>query len=85
MLIIVLILLWIIRVLRWLLFAYVILSWVLPPHHQARETLRRIIDPLLNPIRQILPQTGVFDLSIFVLFILLFLFETLLGQTFGVR
>jgi YggT family protein len=63
------------------LFVYVIMSWVLPPYHQARQALARFIEPLLAPIRQMLPQTGMFDFSIIVLFILLFILESVARQT----
>jgi len=65
-----------------ILFVYVILSWVLPPFHPARQTLNRIVDPLLQPIRNLLPQTGMIDFSPIVLFILLQVFERLVREVF---
>jgi YggT family protein len=59
----------------------VILSWVLSPFHPIRQTLTRIIDPLLNPIRRWMPQTGPFDFSVLVLFIILQIFESMLRRT----
>ena len=69
------------QALTWILFIYVILSWVLPPHHSARQVLGRLVDPLLNPIRNLLPQTGTFDFSVIVLFIFLQIIETVATQT----
>jgi len=66
------------QALTYILLAYVILSWILSPLHPIRQALSRFVDPLLQPIRQILPQTGMFDLSPIVLFILLQLFGTLI-------
>jgi len=59
------------NVLFMLIFVSVILSWVLPPYHPVREALDRIVDPLLNPIRRILPTTGMFDFSPLVLMIII--------------
>lgn len=67
--------------LTWLLFIYVILSWVLPPFHAIRQALGRVVDPLLNPIRNLLPKTGPFDFSVIVLFIFLQILETVARQT----
>ncbi len=59
------------NVLFMLIFVSVILSWVLPPYHPVREALDRIVDPLLNPIRRVLPTTGMFDFSPLVLMIII--------------
>ncbi len=47
-----------------------ILSWV-APFSPIREPIFRLTAPLLNPIRRILPKTGMLDLSPFILLILL--------------
>jgi YggT family protein len=59
------------NVLSMLVFVSVVLSWVLPPYHPVREAIDRIIDPLLSPIRRILPSAGMFDFSPLVLMILI--------------
>ena len=59
------------NILFMLVFVSVILSWVLPPFHPVREALDRIIEPLLNPIRRILPATGMFDFSPLILMIII--------------
>lgn len=49
-------------------FAAVIVSWFqLPPHHPIVSILRAVTEPLLAPIRQILPEMGGLDLSPLVL------------------
>ncbi len=53
-----------------LLFVDIIVSYFLSPYHPIRYTLDRIIQPLLNPIRRIVPSMGMFDFSPFVLVIL---------------
>lgn len=46
------------------LLARVLLSWVnMDPYHPVMEFLNRLTEPILAPIRQILPQTGMFDFS----------------------
>lgn len=50
--------------------AYAILSWV-QPHSPLQATLSRLIDPLLLPIRRIVPTVGGVDLSVLVLIIVL--------------
>lgn len=57
------------------LFIYVViasalLSFVLPPYHPIREALDRIVNPFMNPIRSIMPQTGMFDFSPLILILL---------------
>ncbi len=54
----------------WIVIAYSILSFFLSPYHPVRETLERIVAPFLNPIRQMLPATGMFDFSPLILIVL---------------
>ncbi len=49
---------------------YVVLSFVMAPYHPVRVALGRIIEPLLQPIRKILPPLGGFDFSPLVLIVL---------------
>ena len=53
-----------------LVIAQVFLSYFLAPYHPLRRRLDRLIDPLLTPIRRILPPVGMFDFSALVLIIL---------------
>jgi YggT family protein len=43
-----------------------------------REALDRIVEPMLAPIRRLIPQTGPVDFSPMVLIILIFLLEQVL-------
>ena len=56
----------------------VIVSWVLPPYHPLREALDRIVDPMLAPIRRVLPATGPIDFSPMILLILVVLLSRVL-------
>jgi len=46
------------------------LSYFLNPYHPVRNTLDRIIQPLLAPIRRVVPLVGMFDLSPLILIML---------------
>jgi len=48
----------------------VILSYFMDPYHPFRQSVDRLVDPLLKPIRQIIPSGGRFDFSPIVLIIL---------------
>ena len=63
-----------------LIIVYVILSYFLSPYHPIRQTIDRLVEPLLAPIRQILPQTGMIDFSPLVLLVLVQLISALLLQ-----
>jgi len=53
----------------------VLLSYFMSPYHPVRSFIDRIVDPLLNPIRRILPQMAGIDFSPLVLIVLLQLIE----------
>lgn len=64
----------------WIILATVILSWLVafnivnPSNNFVRQVgiaLRRLTEPLLRPIRQILPDLGAIDVSPIVLLLLL--------------
>jgi YggT family protein len=48
----------------------VILSYFLDPFHPFRQSIDQLVDPLLRPIRQIVPTLGRIDFSPIVLMIL---------------
>lgn len=53
-----------------LVIVQVALSYFMAPYHPVRQALDNLVEPLLNPIRRILPQTGMLDFSPLVLIIL---------------
>ncbi len=69
------------QALNLLVLVYVVLGWVMPPYHPIRQALGRIVEPFLEPIRQILPQMGMMDFSPIVLFLILSFIERLIVQT----
>ena len=54
-----------------LVFVTSILSFFMSPYHPVREALDRLIDPMLAPIRRIVPMAGMFDFSPLILIILI--------------
>ena len=54
-----------------LVIASAILSYFLPPYHQVRLSIDRIVDPMLMPIRRIVPLVGMLDFSPLILIILI--------------
>lgn len=63
-----------------LLIAYVVLSYFMDPFHPVRQTVNRIVDPILAPIRRIMPQTGMMDFSPLVAIILVQILEFILER-----
>ena len=63
-----------------LLIAYVILSYFMDPYHPVRNTIDRMVNPILNPIRRVLPQTGMMDFSPLVAIILVQIIEFILTR-----
>ena len=48
----------------------IILSYFMDPFHPFRQSIDRLIEPLLKPIRDIVPSFGRFDFSPVILMIL---------------
>ncbi|GAB4579426.1 MAG: hypothetical protein Fur0022_21640 [Anaerolineales bacterium] len=72
----------ILQAMTWVVFIHVILSWVLSPDHPVREALNRLVDPLLQPIRNLIPPAGMIDFSSMVLLIVLQMLQQLIARTF---
>jgi YggT family protein len=60
-----------VQVITILVLAKVILSYFMSPYHPIRETIDRIVNPFLEPIRRIMPSTGMIDFSPLILLVLL--------------
>ena len=61
-----------------LLIVYIVLGYFMSPYHPVRATLARLMEPLLEPIRRVVPLVGMFDFSPMVLIILVQLISTVL-------
>ncbi len=60
-----------VRLLTLLVFLYSLLSFFLSPYHPVRETLAKVVEPMLVPIRRAMPPTGGIDLSPLILIIVI--------------
>ena len=60
----------IIRLLSILIIVHVVLSYFMDPFHPIRQAVDRIVDPMLAPIRQLIPPVGGIDFSPIVLLLL---------------
>jgi len=62
---------WLINLLTILVILYVVLSYLLSPYHPVREAVDKVVEPMLAPIRRIMPFTGGVDFSpvVLILFI----------------
>jgi len=58
--------------------ASVLLSYFLPPYNNVRVFLDRVVNPLLVPIRRVVPPLGMIDFSPIVLIILIQVIEWVL-------
>jgi YggT family protein len=63
----------------WLVFIFTLMSW-LQPRTDVYDLLQRMVSPLLNPIRRVMPLVGGLDLSSLVLLVLLQIALTILSQ-----
>jgi YggT family protein len=63
-----------------LIFARIILSWVNVGSYQLREWIFRLTEPLLAPVRRILPQSAGLDFSPMIVLIGAWIIRELLVQ-----
>ncbi len=58
-------------ILELLVIVSVILSYVMDPYHPVRRRVDAIVDPMLMPIRRVVPLIGMLDISPIILIILI--------------
>ena len=61
-----------------LVFISVILSYFMDPYHPIRRGVDNIVEPMLSPIRRVVPLIGMLDFSPLVLILLIQLVRSLL-------
>jgi YggT family protein len=61
----------VVNVLTLLVIAKVILSYFMSPYHPIRESIDRVVEPMMAPLRRIIPPIGMMDFTPFVFIILL--------------
>jgi YggT family protein len=59
-----------------------VLSFFMSPYEPIRRTIDRFVNPVLEPIRRVLPPTGGLDFSPFVLIIILYIIDAILMRLF---
>ena len=71
-----------IRFCRYLIFATIILSWVMFTQSRSPyiEVIQELAEPLLAPFRRILPNMGMIDLSPIVAFLALYIAEIIMNE-----
>jgi len=78
MFIIIDVILFIRSLLELLVIAYVILSFVMDPYHPVRRWVDSIVEPMLMPIRRVVPLVGMMDFSPLILLILIRIISNLI-------
>lgn len=48
-----------------------VLTFFVPPYHPVRQFFDRIVEPMLKPIRRLIPPVGMFDFSPIILIVIL--------------
>jgi YggT family protein len=61
----------IVQLITLLVIIKVFLSYFMSPYHPVRLNIDRIVEPMLRPIRQIIPPIGMMDISPIVLIVLI--------------
>jgi YggT family protein len=57
----------------------VVASWVLPnPYHPFRQAVHRLVEPMLAPIRRLVPPVGMIDFSPMILILVVQVIEVVL-------
>ncbi len=71
----------VVQVYAFLFIARAVLSWTgIDPYHPAAQLLFRLTEPVLAPIRRIMPQTGMIDFSPMVAMLLIVVLGQILVQ-----
>ena len=61
----------IVDILSILIFIYTLLGYFLRPYHPVHQAISRLFEPLLNPIRKVVPPIGGLDFSPLILILLI--------------
>ncbi len=59
------------RIIVLLLIIHVVLTYFMSPFHPIRQRIDRVIEPMLDPIRRVIPTVGMIDFSPLVLILLI--------------
>jgi YggT family protein len=65
-----------------LVVAYILSTWVFPPYNEFRRAIASVVEPMLAPIRRLIPPVGMFDFSAFIFLILVQVLANILTGVF---
>ena len=68
------------QLLFWLVIISVILSYFMDPYHPIRRAIDSVVEPMLAPIRRVVPLIGMLDFSPFILLLLLQLLRNIITR-----
>ncbi|MDH3000489.1 hypothetical protein A1D23_01270 [Chelonobacter oris] len=71
------------EIIFWAILIRAVMSWFSQGNHPLEYQLYRITEPLLAPLRRILPNTGMIDFSVMLLAFILVFANNLLANLFG--
>jgi YggT family protein len=63
-----------------LVLTYVVIAYFMSPYHTFRMWVNRLVEPMLQPIRKIVPLIGMFDISPIILLLLIQFVSYILKQ-----
>ena len=63
-----------------LFLTYVVISYFMSPYHTFRMWVNRLVEPMLQPIRKVVPLIGMFDISPIILLLLIQFVSYILKQ-----
>ena len=63
-----------------LVIVYILSTWVFPPYNEFRRAIASIVEPMLAPIRRLIPPVGMFDFSAFIFLILVQVLASILTR-----
>jgi len=66
------------QLLFWLVIISVILSYFMDPYHPLRRAVDSVVEPMLTPIRRVVPLIGMLDFSPFILLLLIQLLRNII-------
>jgi YggT family protein len=65
----------------WIIIARAIISWITPyPYHPLVRFLYKVTEPVLAPIRKIIPPIGGIDISPIIVIFIIFIIQNLLHR-----
>ena len=66
--------------LMFLILTYVVISYFMSPYHTFRMWVDRLVEPMLRPVRKIVPLVGMFDISPIILMLVIQFFSYILKR-----